>query len=97
MTDAAVVDQLRLVPLFADLSAAELRAFATGARTFWKKQGVRLFDEGSPADGCLVLTSGRAKVVLSGPGDTEIVLEIVQPPSIIGDSLCSIARRAVPA
>lgn len=85
MTDAAVVDQLSLVPLFADLAQAELRSLATGAQTFWKKQGVRLFDEGSPADGCLVLTSGRAKVVLSGPGDTEIVLEVVQPPSIIGE------------
>ena len=84
-TDAAVANQLRLVPLFADLGPAELLTLAAGAQTFWKKPGVRVFDEGSQADGCLVLTSGRAKVVLSGPRDAEIVLDVVQPPSIIGE------------
>jgi CRP-like cAMP-binding protein len=85
MTDATVADQLRRVPLFADLGPAEMQALAAGAQTFWRKQGVRLFDEGSPADGCFVLTHGRAKVVLSGPRDTEIVLEVIQPPTVIGE------------
>lgn len=85
MTDAAVADQLRLVPLFANLGPTELRALATGAKTFWKKENVRLFDEGSSADGCLVLTAGRAKVVISGPRGAEIVIEVVQAPAVIGE------------
>jgi CRP/FNR family transcriptional regulator, cyclic AMP receptor protein len=84
-SDEAVGNQLRQVPLFAELDAAELQTLAASAQSFWKKPGVRLFDEGSPGDGCFVLTSGRVNVVRSGPGDAEIVLDVVQAPAIIGE------------
>ena len=85
MTDAAAVELLRLVPLFSDLPAGELQKLARRSQTFWKKKAVRLFEEGSAADCCLVLTSGRAKVVLNGLGGSEIILGLVEPFALIGE------------
>jgi CRP-like cAMP-binding protein len=49
------------------------------------KKGARIFEEGSSADCCFVLTSGKARVVLSGTGGTEILLNILIPPVLIGE------------
>ncbi len=85
MSDAVVFDVLRRVPLFADTPVDELRAVARAAHTFWRQKGASVFEEGGRADGCLVLTSGRAKVVLSGARDSEIILGIVQPYAVLGE------------
>jgi CRP/FNR family transcriptional regulator len=85
MTDAAVVELLRLVPLFTDIPVGELQRVASRSQTFWKKKAVRLFEEGSPADCCLVLTSGRAKVVLNGTGGSEVILGLIEPYAVIGE------------
>jgi CRP-like cAMP-binding protein len=84
MPDAAAVELLRLVPLFADIPEGELQMVARSSQPFWKKKGARLFEEGSPADCCYVLTSGRAKVVLSGT-ESEVILGIVEPYALIGE------------
>jgi len=85
MADAAAVELLRLVPLFSEVPAVELQKVASRSQTFWKKKAVRLFEEGSLADCCLVLTSGRAKVVLNGTGGSEIILGLVEPFAVIGE------------
>ena len=77
MSDAVAFDVLCRVPLFADTPVDELRAVARATHTFWRQKGVSVFEEGGRADGCLALTSGRAKVVLSGARDSEIILGIV--------------------
>jgi CRP-like cAMP-binding protein len=85
MTDAAAIELLRRVPLFADVPAAELQMVAGRSQASWKKKGARVFEEGSPADCCYVLTSGRAKVVLSGTGESEVILGIIEPYALIGE------------
>ena len=73
------------VPLLTALSPADLDMLASSARSVSFKKGARIFEEGSPADCCFVLTSGRARVVLAGSGGTEILLNIVTPPALFGE------------
>jgi CRP-like cAMP-binding protein len=49
------------------------------------RKHARLFEEGSSADCCFVMTSGEARVVLSAGGDAEIVLGTVKPRGIVGE------------
>jgi CRP-like cAMP-binding protein len=76
---------LKTVPLFAGLPIPDLEALAAGARLVSFKKGARIFEEGAPADCCYVLTSGKARVVLSGSSGTEILLQILAPPALIGE------------
>jgi CRP/FNR family cyclic AMP-dependent transcriptional regulator len=85
MTDASVFELLRLVPLFADVPAADLEVVARKSQTVWKPRGARVLEEGSPADCGWVLTAGRAKVVISGSGAVEVILGILEPPVLIGE------------
>jgi CRP/FNR family transcriptional regulator, cyclic AMP receptor protein len=85
MSRAAVVDWLRTVPLFSDLSTEELGQLAAGTRSISARKHTRLFEEGAPADCCFVLTSGEARVVLSAGGDSEIVLGTVRPRGLVGE------------
>ena len=85
MANSSVFELLRLVPLFADIPVVALRAVAARSQAIWKKKGARVFEEDSPADCCFVLTSGRAKVVIRGSGDSEVILGIIEPHSVIGE------------
>lgn len=85
MTRAAIKDWLRVVPLFSELSADELEMLASTARTVTLKKHARIFEEGGPGDCCFVLTSGRARVVLSGAGDSEITLGTLKPKDLVGE------------
>ncbi len=76
---------LGAVPLLGALSPADLDMLASSARPVSFKKGARVFEEGSPADCCFVLTSGRARVVLAGNGGPEILLNILTPPALIGE------------
>jgi CRP/FNR family cyclic AMP-dependent transcriptional regulator len=85
MNEAAVLSQIRLVPLFAQLPAADLQAVARTARSVTKTKAARLFEEGSVADCCFILTSGRVKVVLTGHRGAEVILGMIEPPAVIGE------------
>jgi CRP-like cAMP-binding protein len=85
MSEAVMSELLRRIPLFAGVPAAQLDDVVKAARSVPKRRGARVFEEGSEADCCLVLTSGRAKVVLSGARHTEITLGIVEPLSVVGE------------
>ena len=85
MSEAIMSELLRRVPIFAELSAPELAQVVTMARPLPKRKGARVFEEGSAPDCCLVLTSGRAKVVLSGARDSEITLGVVEPFNVVGE------------
>ena len=84
MTDTAILEALRRVPLFSDVPIAELQEVARRSQATWKKKTARVFEEGSSAESCFVLTSGRAKIVLSGP-DSEVILGIIEPLALIGE------------
>jgi CRP-like cAMP-binding protein len=85
MTRAAIKDWLKAVSLFSELSADELEMLASTARSVTAKKRARMFEEGSPGDCCFVLTSGRARVVLGGAGDSEITLGTIKPKDVVGE------------
>jgi CRP-like cAMP-binding protein len=85
MTRTAIAGWLRAVPLFSELSAEEVERLAAAARSMTVRKHTRLFEEGSPADCCFVLTSGEARVVLSSGADSEIVLGTVKPKGFVGE------------
>src|SRR5438045_382174 len=85
LSEAVMSELLRRVPLFADVPVTELDVVVRTARPLPKRNGARVFEAGSPSDCCLVLTSGRARVVLSGKADTEITLGILEPFTIVGE------------
>ena len=85
MSPAVISSWLRRVPLFAAVPEAELEAVARGSRVLQRRRGARIFEEGSVADCCLVLTEGRAKAVMSGERDTEIILGMIEPLTVVGE------------
>src|SRR3954464_11533066 len=85
MSEAVICDYLRRVPLFASVPSPELEAVARGSRVLQRKKGARVFEEGSPADCCLVLTSGRAKVVMAGGRGSGSIFALLQPLSVVGE------------
>src|SRR5688572_10079450 len=85
MSKAVITEYLLRIALFADLSKEELSDLAHDARPLMVRKGARVFEEGSPAECCFVLTAGKARVVLSGDGGTEILLGTVVPDSVVGE------------
>jgi CRP-like cAMP-binding protein len=85
MTRSAIKDWLKAVALFSELSADELDMLASTARSVTAKKHARMFEEGSPGECCYVLTSGRARVVLGGAGDSEITLGTIKPKDLVGE------------
>jgi CRP/FNR family cyclic AMP-dependent transcriptional regulator len=86
---------LRQVSLFADVPTGDLQSVAQSVRTLTLKKGGRVFEEGSVADDCFVLTSGRAKVVLSGRFGADVMLGTVEPFELVGElALLDGSRRS---
>jgi len=81
----AFINLLRQVQLFSELSDPELRQIADTAVTLRRARNQIIFDEGDSADFLLVLTSGRAKVVLVGDGAEEIILNLIEPFRVVGE------------
>jgi len=76
---------LRQGQLFSDLPEAELKQLAETAVTFRRAKNQIVFDEGDPGDFLLVLSSGRAKVVLIGESAQEILLNFIEPFHMVGE------------
>src|SRR5262245_18763477 len=85
MSEDVVVELLQQVPLFANLPVGDLRIAARRTRSLTRAKGATIFDEGSPADCCYVITFGRAKVVLSGAEASEVILGTVEAHELVGE------------
>jgi CRP/FNR family cyclic AMP-dependent transcriptional regulator len=85
MDKNTIASVLQTVPLFMGLAAPQFEALASSARPVSFKKGARIFEEGAPADCCYLLTSGKARVVLSGSSGSEILLQMVAAPALIGE------------
>lgn len=85
MSTAAKKEWLKSVPLFSSLSDTDLQGLAVAAGSVAIQKHGRVFEEGSPGDCCYVLTAGEARVVLSGDGDTEMLLAAIRPRMIVGE------------
>lgn len=79
------IELLRKAPLFALLPAAVLNDVAEATTLVSRQSTARIFEEGSPADSCYLLTSGRAKIVISGANASEITIGIVHPFALVGE------------
>lgn len=79
------VDLLNKAPLFELLPAALLLEIASAATAISRPAKSRIFEEGSSADSCYLLTSGRAKVVISGAHGTDMTIGIVEPYALVGE------------
>jgi CRP-like cAMP-binding protein len=76
MTEADPFEQLRAVPLFANLSDASLRRVAEAAAPFEVEHGYVLAERGQPGSGMFVILDGTAEVdvpnhepLMVGPGE----------------------------
>ena len=85
MSAATIKGCLSGVPLFSGLTDRELDTLAAASRSVTFRKGARIFEEGGPAACCLLLTAGRAQVVLSGDGGPEILLGFIVPGSMVGE------------
>ena len=85
MTTAAKKEWLKAVPLFSMLSEEELSSLAAAAASTTAAKHGRVFEEGSPGECCYVLTAGEARVVLSGGGDSEVLVGTIRPRMLVGE------------
>jgi len=79
------LEAIRRVPIFADLSEAELQFLAERAvpRTFDK--GELVFTEGDPCMGLFVIESGHLRIYKSSPNGREQVLTVEGPGSSVAE------------
>jgi len=79
------VDVLRKVPLFADLSEADLQRFAEVARAReYPRNSVILFED-DPGDALYIVSSGQVKVVLIGEDGREVILSVLGEGDFFGE------------
>lgn len=79
------IELLRKAPLFAQLPPVLLREVAASTTLVSRRRGARIFEEGSVADSCYLLTSGRAKITMTGANGVEITIAILQPFALVGE------------
>ncbi len=81
----STVDDLKRVPLFSDLSPAELERFAEVAREReYPKNSVILFED-DPGDALYVVSGGQVKVVLIGEDGREVILSVLSDGDFFGE------------
>ncbi len=78
-------DVLRRVPLFADLTAAELNALAARAVEKSFASGELLFPEGEPCSGIFIIGRGSVKIFKTAPSGREVMLSIETAPSSVAE------------
>jgi len=81
----SATDVLRKVPLFSDLSEADLTGFAAVTREReYPKNSVILFED-DPGDSLYIVSSGQVKVVLIGEDGREVILSVLGDGDFFGE------------
>ena len=81
----SATDVLRKVPLFSDLSEAELARFADVTREReYPKNSVILFED-DPGDALYIVSAGQVKVVLIGEDGREVILSVLGDGDFFGE------------
>lgn len=75
---------VRGLPLFMDLSPADLKEIASAAYEKQFRRREMIFLEGDPVRQVVLLTSGSAKIVQIGQSGTEFILGIRGPGEVVG-------------
>jgi CRP/FNR family transcriptional regulator, cyclic AMP receptor protein len=82
--NSAVADLSR-VPLFADLEARALRALADAGRMCLVEAGATVLREGAPADGLVVVLTGRLRVVKQTADGVHVTLAEIEAGDYVGE------------
>jgi CRP/FNR family cyclic AMP-dependent transcriptional regulator len=81
----SATDVLRRVPLFSDLTEAELARFADVLREReYPKNSVILFED-DPGDSLYIVSAGQVKVVLIGEDGREVILSVLGDGDFFGE------------
>jgi CRP/FNR family cyclic AMP-dependent transcriptional regulator len=81
----SAADVLKRVPLFSDLSEAELARFAEVTREReYPRNSVILFED-DPGDALYIVSSGQVKVVLIGEDGREVILSVLGDGDFFGE------------
>lgn len=81
----SATDVLKRVPLFADLSAADLARFGEVTREReYPKNSVILFED-DPGDALYIVSTGQVKVVLIGEDGREVILSVLGEGDFFGE------------
>lgn len=75
---------LRQVPIFADLSEADLVGLDRRMTSLAWSEGEHLYDAGEAAEHLYVIAAGQAKVYRSTPEGQEVVVDLVGPGDLVG-------------
>ena len=76
---------LRHVALFEGLDTADLDLIASAARKVRFPKGSIVFQEGDQGDFLLIIEKGRVKVTLLGDDGRETIVNILEPPALLGE------------
>lgn len=89
------VDQLRRIPLFAQIDTAKLKLMAFTSERLTFAAGQPLFREGDTADGAYLILSGSVDIQLSAPVGPILIAHLEQN-AFVGEMaiLCDIPRSA---
>jgi CRP/FNR family transcriptional regulator len=80
-----VVDLLRRVPLFTELSDADLQRISQVAIPRNFPRDTRVFHEGDPGDACYIVRAGSCRVTREHPDGRAITLANLGPGAIFGE------------
>lgn len=80
-----MIELFQNVPLFEDLSVADLEKIGKIARNESVKQKTVLFKEGDPGDRCYVITRGEVRISKFIPNIGEEALAILKPGDYFGE------------
>lgn len=78
-------DHLKAIPIFSELTNAELDLTLASAREQRYPRGSIVFYEGDPGDFLMVVLTGKVKVVLLGKEGQEIILAMLGPRDFFGE------------
>lgn len=76
---------LRKIPLFSELSDAELDRLAALGRQQACPRGEKIFAEGEPGDALYLIETGKVRISKQIPGIGEEALAILEPGSVFGE------------
>jgi CRP/FNR family transcriptional regulator, cyclic AMP receptor protein len=80
-----VIELLRRVPLFSELSDADLQRIAQVAIPRSYPNDTRVFHEGDPGDACFIVRTGSCRVTREHPDGRAITLANLGPGAIFGE------------
>lgn len=85
MANADIAKLLQRLPLFSALGIDEALGLAKEANGLRYSPGMRLFTEGDPGDGVVVVVSGAVQVSCAVPDGPDLVLATVGPGALLGE------------